>query len=306
VTNLVRILLVLVALEMFPSVVSAAERVIAVPISLRGNSPIVMVGIDGHDVPLIFDSGSSATVSLSQAVLDLVHATPTGETSRGMDAKGNVITYPKYRIPRIQIGEAVFLDVVAERDVHDPSYQATDLGQQGFLGTGLLKPYRVVLDYRHRLLSLIPGADGEDQGRACAGTSVPFATQWHGEPVTEIETDLGILTVWWDTGAPAMVLSRRFVQARQWTGSGDRLNTKGLLIGGKSYGPASFMIWDMSLPPGFDGFIGYQFFARHRVCMDFPNQRLVIAQGPIVSPGSMSRNAAPAVVAPVRSISSRE
>jgi hypothetical protein len=90
---------------------------LALPIRIVGNFPLVHVQVGDEDVELEFDSGNSGTLALTQAVIDRLHATPTGETSRGMDAQGNVIVYPKYRIPRVQIGAAVFADVIVELDV---------------------------------------------------------------------------------------------------------------------------------------------------------------------------------------------
>jgi hypothetical protein len=257
---------------------AAADRPVVVPITLLGHFAVVNANIDGIDVPLVFDSGSSASVALTQAVLDRVKASPTGESSRGVDAQGNVLVYPKYSISRVQIGAAIFTDVVAQLDVHDPSYQATQVGQQGFLGTFLLKGYQVVLDYPHRTMTLVPPGGSPDETSRCAGTVVMFAPQWHGEPVAEVGTDLGRVVVWWDTGTPTSVLSKRFVQA---TGSPQSVATwtsRHLSLGDVDFGPWQFEIWDVSLPPGFDGFIGYNFFAKHVVCMDFPAKRLLVQQ----------------------------
>jgi hypothetical protein len=249
---------------------------LALPIRIAGNFPLVHVQIGDEDVELEFDSGNSGSLSLTQAVIDRLHATPTGETSRGMDAQGNVIVYPKYRIPRVQIGAAVFADVVVELDVHDPSYQAAQVGQQGFLGTTLLKRYEVVLDYAHRSMRLISPDAARAEAAACEGPSVPFSPAWNGEPVTEAATDLGTVTLWWDTGTPGMVLSRRFVQTAHPHLLENSLTTKQLLLGGTNFGPVQFQIWDLSLPPGFDGFVGYDFFAQHVVCLDFPRSRVVL------------------------------
>src|SRR3979409_1996126 len=116
-------LLLAMLVAAFDSGSSAADRPVVVPIKLVSNFPFVTVTIDGNDVPLVFDSGDSGSVALTQAVIDRVKAMPTGETSRGMDAKGNVIEHPKFKIHHVQIGTAVFTDVIAELDVHDPSYQ---------------------------------------------------------------------------------------------------------------------------------------------------------------------------------------
>jgi len=255
---------------------AAADLPVVVPIRLLGNFPVVIVNIGDNDVPLVFDSGNSGSVALTQAVIDRVKALPTGETSKGMDPKGNVIEYPKFKIPRLQIGSAVFTDVIAELDVHDPSYQATQVGQQGFLGTSLLKGYKVVLDYPHRRMTLIPSSSTKDQSAGCKGTAVPFSPAWHGEPAAEADIDLGRLTVWWDTGTPTSILSKRFAVAAGSHQSGDTITSKRLALGGADFGPLQFELDDLSLPPGFDGFIGYSFFAHHVVCMDFPEKKLLI------------------------------
>jgi hypothetical protein len=264
------------ALSLIACDCAAAERPVVLPIALQGNYPVLKVVVDGIEVPLIFDSGNSASVALTQTVLDRVKATPTGDTSRGMDAKGNVLVYPKYKLARVQIGAAIFTDVVADLDVHDPSYQADQVGQQGFLGTSLLKRYKVVIDYPHRRISLVPPGDSTGRTSECRGSVVPFSPEWHGEPAAEMSTDVGWAVVWWDTGTPTSLLSRKFIQARGLPSSGDTLTSKHLWLGGADFGPWRFDVWDVAFPPGFDGSIGYTFFAKHVVCMDFPNQRLLI------------------------------
>ncbi len=266
----------LLAMSLVAVPVGAADRSVVVPITLLGHFPVVSANIGGIDVPLVFDSGNSASVALTQAVLDRVNATPTGESSRGVDAQGNVLVIPKYSIGRIQIGAAIFTDVLAQLDVHDPSYQATQVGQQGFLGTSLLKGYQGGLDSAHRTMTLVPPGGAENQASECTGTVVTFAPQWHGEPVTEGVTDLGRVVVWWDTGTPTSVLSKRFIQATGSPPSEGAWSSRHLGLGNVDFGPWQFEIWDMSLPPGFDGFIGYNFFAKHVVCIDFPAKRLLI------------------------------
>ena len=256
---------------------AAADRPIVVPIKLVAHAAFVTVNVDGERVPLIVDSGNSGSVSLSQAVIDRVKAPPTGEFSRGMDPKGNVIKYPKFRISRIQLGTAVFTNVIAELDAHDPSYQANQIGQQGFLGTALLKGYEVVLDYPHRRMTLVPSGSTKVDPAGCQGTPVPLSPAWHGEPVTEADIDLGRLTVWWDTGSPISMLSKRFTETARSRQPGDTVRSKHLTLGGTDFGPLKFAVEDLSLPPGFDGFIGYNFFAHHVVCMDFPGNRLLIS-----------------------------
>lgn len=54
--------------------------------------------------------------------------------------------------------------------------------------------------------------------------------------------------------------------------------TKRLVLGGTDFGPWQFKWMEMSLPPFFDGSIGfgYDFFLRHVVCIDFPGKRVLV------------------------------
>jgi hypothetical protein len=266
----------MLAASMLSFASAASDLLSALPIRLVHHYPLITANVDGYDIPLQFDSGSSATVSLTQTVIDRIHARPTGEHSRGIDAKGHILEYPKFKVSRIQIGTEVFTDVTAELDVHDPSYQADQIGQQGFLGTSLLKPYKVVLDYPHRRMTLIPPGTPKSSASGCQGTVVSFAPQWHGEPATQAGIDLGPLVLWWDTGAPTSMLSARFVHSTRPNFPKSALATRQLMLGGANFGPWRFQIEDMALPPGFDGMLGYNFFARHIVCMDFPGNTLLV------------------------------
>lgn len=255
---------------------AAAGSANQIPIELRENFALLVAKVDGIDVPLQFDLGNSAALTLHQSVLDLIKAVPTGESTKLQDPRG-VFEAPLYKVARLQIGTALFTDVIAQLDVHSPDYQPTQIGQKGFLGTGLFKSYELVLDYSHRTMTLIPPASDGGSPGACKGTAVPFLAKWRGEPVTEAETDLGRATLWWDTGAPMSLLRKTFAQEMRSQPDEETVTTKRFTLGGTDFGPWKFMIWDVTLP-GFDGLIGYDFFASHVVCIDFPGNRLVIGQ----------------------------
>ena len=247
-----------------------------IPIELHENlAPVLVVDIDGHAVRLQFDLGDRTSLVLQQSALDLIKAVPTGKSAQ-MQGIDGVFEVPLFKVARVKIGSAVFTDVEARLDAPRAGYQPGQIAQ-GYLGTGLLKSYEVVLDYPHRAFTLV-ARGGEPSSESCTGTVVPFSessSKWSGEPVTEADIDLGHVILWWDTGSPATVLRKGFSQAGQHPLSGDSVATKRLVLGGTDFGPWQFQLWDMSLP-GFDGFIGHDFFAEHVVCVDFPGKRLVI------------------------------
>ena len=258
------------------STAAGAERAVTVPIQILGNFPVVNATIEGNTVPLIFDLGDDSALVLSQAVIDRVKAMPTGETQRMKDLEGHVIQSPKFKIPRLQIGDALFTDVVWRRDAHDPAFPADEVGQQGYLGTSLLMAYRVVLDYRHRTMTLIPPESADSRSAHCKGAAVPFSPHWHGEPITTAHTDFGELTLVWDTGAPVSIIRKARAQAAGAVVSNDTVTTKRLILGGVDFGPLTFQQLEYAEPAGTDAFIGYDFFAKHVVCIDFPGKRFLI------------------------------
>lgn len=229
------------------------------------------------EVRLQFDLGDSTPLVLQQSVLDSIEAVPTGDTSKYQGTDG-VFEVPMFKVARVQIGTAVFTDVVVRLDAPRAGYQPKQIAG-GYLGTGLLKSYEVVLDYANRAMTLVP-RPSERSSVTCKGTVVPFSLsspKWRGEPVTEADTDLGRVTLWWDTGAPVSVIRKGLTQEESSESSADSVMTKRFTLGGTDFGPWQFDIWDVSLP-GFDGFIGHDFFARHVVCIDFPGNRVVIGR----------------------------
>ena len=247
---------------------------IVIPIEMRDNFPILTARVNGLKIPLKFDLGDGDPLVLQQGTLDQLGAKATGETAkmRGVDG---VFEAPLYEVPQIQIGTVTFVDVVARADVRAGNYQPGEQGEQGFLGTGLLKEYVIALDYRGRKMTLIPPLNYRQVSEYCSGIAVPFLPEWDGAPVTEAVTDWGRAVVWWDTGAPVSALRETFKVDPDPKSKVATLTTKRFVLGGSDLGPLVFNFWAMELPK-FDGFIGYNFFERHIVCVDFPGKRLIV------------------------------
>jgi hypothetical protein len=251
---------------------SVADRI---SLELHGNlAPVLAAKVDGVNVRLQFDLGNAQALVLQQSVLDAIKAVPTGESAKlqGMDG---FFEAPLFKVARVEVGAQVFTDVIALLDVPRRGYQPGNLAQ-GFLGPGLLKPYQLVIDYPSEAMTLVRPSDAGPPGK-CEGTIVPFSNDWRGEPVTKAKIDSSETTLWWDTGAPASILSTEFTNKMQSRAGDNTVQSKRLILGGSDFGPWRFQIWDIALP-GFDGFIGHDFFATHVVCVDFPQNRMVIAR----------------------------
>ena len=255
---------------------------LVIPIEIRDNFPILTASVNGLEIPLKFDLGDGDPLVLQQGILDQLGAEATGKTARMRGVDG-VFEAPLFKVPHIQIGTATFMDVIARADVRAGDYQPGGQGEKGYLGTGLLKEYVVVLDYRGRKMTLIPRRkDGQDS-KTCSGIEIPFLAEWNGAPVTEAVTDWGRAVVWWDTGAPVSALRESFGQDPDSSERGKNATTKRFVLGNTDLGPLEFSFWAMELPK-FDGFVGYNFFERHIVCVDFPGNQLIIDVGDRATP----------------------
>jgi hypothetical protein len=120
------------------------------------------IGIEGEDllpVRLIADTGVNAPLlvyahsdSRIRVPKDAVQ-TRSGVLSEGLagDVKGEI-----GRVARFEIGPYDFREVVAGFPTEASMGRANMLGQNGFVGTGILKRFNVVFDYPNRHLYLRP------------------------------------------------------------------------------------------------------------------------------------------------------
>jgi hypothetical protein len=243
-----------------------------VPLELQGTrAPILVVRIGGIPVRLRFDTGDPEQLVLQKAILSRVHATAIGKTARMQGIDGTFKT-SFFRVAHVEIGGIPYNNVIATEDVARKGY-APDRDTGGWLGTGLLKAFQVIIDLPDHNMTLISEAAAVQSG-LCTGAALPFVPdgpRWHDEPLTDISTGIGRVALWWDTGAFTSVLRKEMVKD-----SGRKTLTTRLHFGGQDFGPWAFKLWGNMNLPGFDGFIGDDFFSKHVVCVDFPARRVVV------------------------------
>jgi hypothetical protein len=245
---------------------------VTVPIELMNNFPIVEVEIDGRRLPLMFDLGGSDQIVLSAEALRTLHVEPLDGIYAWKDAKGNRLESRRFRIPELRIGSLVMRDVTGHEDAEAATYRKTPAGM-GYIGESLVRPFKLVLDYEHRLMTFIPRDSDRAEQDGCSGEQVPFDPEWDGAPVAKAETDFGELVFVWDTGAP-MSLVRESLVTSSGSGVADLyVSSRRFVLGRKDFGPVRLRRFKFAEPAGVDGFIGHDFFADHVVCIDIGNQR---------------------------------
>ena len=245
------------------SIVLAAAS-IAVPLDVVNNFPVVDVVIGAQTIPVAFDLGGDNTIELTVTALEKINVKYLPERYTWLDAKGHKLEARMFVIPELRIGDAVFRNVEGHEDAEAPDWPKRRAGL-GRLGRALFVPsHKVEIDYRGKTMRL---------DSACAGHKVPFDPQWNGEPVAKAKTDIGELTFVWDTGAPTSLIQATSAEKiDKSVAANGRAATKAFVLADKDFGPLELRSVTFVQPEGADGFIGYNFFARHKVCIDFPGQ----------------------------------
>ena len=244
--------------------------------------PVLTFRINDLDFRLALDLGSETTLTLFPEILDQIEKTPAGESTESIGMEGIPMKNPVYEIPRVQLGDAVYRDLLVRQDDHTEQHRKDTIdyrGTYGRVGRGLFENAKLVIDYQNESLTIIPpDASEHDQG-ICDGIELPLATEKKNLGLTTlVRTDIGEIYVVWDTGAPGNIMPKRTtdsaglsLQAR------DRFETEKFVINGHEFGPIRMNVWDVpALPPDLQALLGYWFFSDKVVCVDFPNDKLYI------------------------------
>jgi hypothetical protein len=169
--------------------------------------------------------------------------------------------------------------VSVHADSHDEAYRKQQLkehGTQGSIGTGLFKGYKLVLNYRQHLLTLIPRDSARKSQHSCRGQMIPLVRSVNWGLVSSAHTEGGDALFVWDTGAPGLVMVKANAPAIHVHVSQDTVSLNHFEMNGHEFGPLIFNVWDFPAPPGMVGMLGYDFFRDHTVCIDFAGEQVFV------------------------------
>lgn len=257
---------------------SKAVTTASVPIRLNGTeAPVLVVRVQGKDLPLQLDLGDASSLVLHPEVLAALSSEPTAETFKGFSMDGQIET-PVVRLDMVEVGALKIYGVSARQDVHDDAfrnYKKTELGAVGFIGTGMFESGQILIDYPRLKVSFsLSGKSGQTPS-LCRGRSVPIVRNRYGL-TTAVDTDIGILQLGWDTGAPAILISKSAAISGHLAADLESIEFKKLVVAGKNFGPQHVQIWNIPLPTEIAGLIGHPFFQKHSVCFDYSRLTLHI------------------------------
>jgi hypothetical protein len=273
------IVCILIAVAAVGARAADADSFTTVPIRFHGtDAPVVIVRVQGQELPLQLDLGDSTSIVLHPAVLVSLHSEPTADTFRGFSMDGKIET-AIVRLDLVEIGDAKMRGVVARADVHDDSFrnrQKSEIGAVGFIGAGLFRSGQLVVDYPRKRLQISQPQGSGAVRNICHGQPISLVAGSTWGLTTRVGTEVGDLLFVWDTGSPAILMSRSTATAVNVATGTDRTVFRKFVIGRKNFGPQRVDVHDIPTPPGMAGLIGHTFFQQHVVCVDGPGHRLVI------------------------------
>jgi hypothetical protein len=254
---------------------------VIVPLELNGKMkgmPIVEVKIGEKVLHLSLDTGADQVlVAIKPIALKGTNVKYSNASEKNFDATGILHKSRTFEIPEVKIGELQLNNVAAREDLRD--YDDSD----GIIGNRLFDSFNVLIDYSQSQMILYPK------------TSLPFdleLAQW--TQISFKHEDIGIviqgqfgkqpknLRLCLDSGAVATNEEGKpfgLLRSKSLTAQ-DRIKdiktyTDDLTIDGENIGTMDFYILDFAQPP-VDGFLGYNFFSKYKVFIDFTKQVMYI------------------------------
>jgi hypothetical protein len=270
---------VVAAVAAVATVTANAASITSVPMRLHGTeAPVVVIRVQGQELPLQLDLGDASSLVLHPEVLTSLRSEPTDDTFKAYSMDGTIET-PIVLLDLVEVGDTKMSGVAARADVHDDSfrnYKKSEIGAVGFLGMGLFKSGQLLVDYSRKRLQISQPQGSGAIRNVCRGQPVSLVADSTWGLTTSVSTDVGELLFVWDTGSPAIVMSRSTATAVHFATDVDSTIFKKFVIGRRNFGPQRIDIWDIPAPTGMAGLIGHPFFQTHVVCVDSPGLRLFI------------------------------
>ena len=249
-----------------------------VPIEIQRGNPVATAAIGDVELRLIVDSGGRLLGLRPEVLAELDGIRAAGREVR-TDVYGAETEADSFTVPALTLGGTVFRDVTGFVWTVPPYFANSEPGIDGIIGREFLNEFRVVYDYPGSRILLTDGQS--DETTACQGTAVPLIEHPEGIVVTEVGLDDLTVRALWDTGATYSFVKSNVAEASvlELEPIDDRTQmyrSDTVKLGSADFGPLEFVALPLVEPEGVDVYIGYNFFAKHVVCIDYRNGSLWI------------------------------
>lgn len=224
--------------------------------------------VNGKPRVLFLDLGGKMPLALKSSAAEDSDVAYTGATQHFVSSNGTSSDVKSFKARDFEAG-TVRLESIDGSTLPDSLYS---FPQDGYLGSGFLRRFLVVFDYRHGEARLYSSNNLEVMHREC-GTHVFPMSFSRGFAEITVETELGRRSFLLDTGSNQNV-------ARPGTNpilgaAGTGFTYQKFEVGAQDLGPASFLVMPYAAPD-VDGVLGRVFFSKHIVCIDASADRAAV------------------------------
>jgi len=248
---------------------------------------VLQAGTD--QIELFLDTGGG-DISIG-LMPETIRALQLKETGRIRTLKTNYgkIRYKRVVLPIARIGGIVFRDLVCDRVAEEANPL---FARRGILGLSLFRPFTILIDYQGSRLVLFRSGVVLADFDSTLWNRIPSPN--HSDGIMIHGTPEGFskdLTWCLDTGAiardPGQTRYYNIIKKKHIKGMSGWRERDGMVFseniafraGAAVVDSLNFLAYDFKEPGGIDGFLGADFFFKHRVLVDFKNEVIWIKSG---------------------------
>ena len=237
---------------------------VVLPLRFEHGLPLVAARVGEVDTELMVDLGGAFTVTLKPDVGAQARCRQTGDVRRFRNARGDLLTSREILVSELRLSSLALRDVTGYEQAHASGFAPPV--DTGTIGLGLLREFRLLIDYSRDELSLTD--------RRCPASTLPEPETWatahivsdRDGVVVEAVIDGRERKLVLDTGATWSTLRREAVSTG---GEGESTSAAPrVVLGGATVDGLDFATADWP-GPQVDGVLGCNFFSSHVVQVDF-------------------------------------
>jgi hypothetical protein len=256
----------------------AISEPIRMPLTLVESTPATRIMIGKMEVTIGMDTGGGI-LDLGADVIRKVGARRLPGFNSWTDWSGQEFRSPLFEVPSITIDGRTFRNLTAEQT--DEPAPDDGHGVSNSFGRDFLSHYFVVIDYANSAMTLWPPGSSATARNQCGSLRVPMeSTKEPGLVVVRIATPSGTYRAILDTGAQYSMMPEGLARDRNlsltFRGDTPFYKMEKLTVAEQDFGPLEFVVLPAGPPRDFQVFLGYNFFSKHVVCLDYKHREILV------------------------------
>lgn len=262
-----------------------SNKCYVVPIEFFEDAPVLTVKIGEKKAKLVFDTGASIPLSLAKSIIDSVGGIKyTGEQHRSIDSAGKISSSATFFVEKVTLGE-YHAKKVKGKDYKPWGMYVTESGKtehksktedHGVIGLGFFKNKNFIIDYSRKKIFILEGNAVPPDYKDVSWHSTPLILSKEGLIIqTKVNNHAAAFLL--DTGSTGSMLRTTKILSQK-NSENNSILAETFLISGKNYGPIKFFL--LNFPKfSFDGLLGYDFFLKNVVYIDFDKKLVHFSAG---------------------------